>query len=139
MIDDTVFIYLFCAVVYRFGKLFGRGAAIGGIELDAEVALGAAGVVAGREDDAALGGVFADHGRGGWGGEQAVAADQHATDAVGCRHADDGLDCLAVVIAAVTADHQGAALEIGHHIEDGLDKVLQVVGGLELGNGLAQP
>ena len=113
-------------------------AAVGGVELDAEVLVGAAGVVAGREDDAAVGPVFADHAGGGRRGEQTALADQYFRDAIGGRHAENDLDGLPVVIAAVTAQHERAARERRPGVEDRLDEVFQVVRRLEDPDLLAQ-
>ena len=62
-----------CLRVDRVGDLLRRRAAVGGVELDAEVAVRAAGVVAGRQDQAAEGAVLADHARGRRGRQDAVA------------------------------------------------------------------
>ncbi len=124
--------------VDRLGHRFGGGAAVAAVELDAEVFLRAAGVVAGGKDDAAEGLVFADHARSGWCGQDAAASDQHLAEAVRCRHLQDDLDRRSIVIAPIAAQHQRRALGCGDAVEDGLDEVFQVVGLLENGDFLAQ-
>ena len=126
------------ARVDRLGDLLRGRAAVGGVELDAEVAVRAARVVAGREDDAAGSGVLADHAGGGRGGEDAALADQAARHAVGGGHAQDHLDRLAVVEAPVAADHQGAAAQRVLGVEDALHEVFQVVLALEHADLFAQ-
>ena len=126
------------ALVDRLGHLLRGGAAVGDVELDAEVLVRPARVVAGREDQAALGAVLANHAGGGRGGEEPALADDDPADPVGRRHAQDGLRGRAVVEAAVSADHQRAAREVRAGVEDRLDEVLQVAGLLEYADLLAQ-
>lgn len=61
---------------------------------------------------------------------------------VSCRHLDDELDDLLVVVAAVAADHQHSVLPLGRlrgRCQDGLDEVLRIVRlGLEHGDALPQ-
>jgi hypothetical protein len=95
--------------VDRVGYRLRGGTAVGAVELDAEVALRATGVVAGGEDDAAVGSVLADQARGGGGRQQAIPGDDHPLEAVRRRHRQDALYRLAIVVASVTADYQGAA------------------------------
>ena len=86
-----------------------------------------AGVVAGGEDDAAVGG--AEDGRRsrrGWRGSP--LSHQHPRHAIGGGHPQDGLHRLAVVELAVAPHHQGAAPQVRPHVEDRLDEVLQIVG-----------
>jgi len=125
-------------LVDRVGDLLGRRAAVLDVVLDAEVALGTARVVAGREHDAAMTGVLADHAAHGRRRQDAAAAHQHLLDAVRGGHAQDGLDRLAIEIAAVAAHHQVTALAFAQGQEDGFDKILEVAGLLELGHLLAQ-
>ena len=75
--------------------------------------------------------VFADKAGGGRRGEQAALANNDPGHAVGSRHAQNDLDRMAVVITAVTAENQRAALEVRLGVEDRLDKVFQVMGRLE--------
>ena len=94
----------------RVGDLLGRRAAIADIVLDAEIAVRPAGIVAGGEDDAAECLAAADHAGGGRSGEEAALPDQHPAEAVGGGHPDHLLHDLAVVVAAVAADHERLAL-----------------------------
>ena len=64
--------------------------------------------------------------------------DQHPAEAVGRGHPDHLLDDLAVVVAAVAADHEGLALEALEAVEDRLDEVLDIVRLLEHRDLLAQ-
>ena len=76
--------------------------------------------------------------RGGGGREDAALADQHPAEAVGGGHLQRDLDDLAVVVAAVAADHEGLAREALQAVEDRLDEVLDVVRLLEVRHLLAQ-
>ena len=126
------------ALIDRVGELLGRRAAIAGIVLDAEVALRPTGIVAGRQDDAAKRLVLADEVRGRWRGHEAVLPHHHAPEAIGCSHADGGLDDVRVVVAAVAADHQCLPRKTLERVEDRLDEVLRVVRLLEHRHLLAQ-
>ena len=66
--------------------------------------------MAGRQDDAAERLVLADDVGGGRRRQDAALPDQHRAEAIGRGHADRDLDDLAVVVAAVAADHQRLAL-----------------------------
>ena len=127
--------------VDRVRDLLGRRPAIGRVELDAEIAVRPARIVARRQDQAAERLVLADHaGRGGR-GEDAAGADQRAAETVGRRDADDGLDRLGVVIAAVAANNQRQAAEPFRWpdgVEHGLHEVRQVIALRELGGFLAE-
>ena len=68
--------------VDRLGHALGRRAAIGDIVLDAEIAVGAARIMARRQHDAAERTAAADEHAGRRGGQQPAASDQHAGDAV---------------------------------------------------------
>ena len=126
------------ALIDRLGHLLGRRAAVRAVVLDAEVAVRAAGIVAGREDDAAERLVLADHGGGRGRRQQPALADQDAAEAVGGGHLEDGLDGAPVVVAAVAADHERAAREALERIEHRLDEVLEIVRLLEHPDLLAQ-
>ena len=54
-LDAEVAVYRLRAPVDGLGQRFGRRTAVAGVVFDAEVALGSAGVVAGRQHDAAVG------------------------------------------------------------------------------------
>ena len=111
----------------RVGDLLGRRAAVADIVLDAEIALRAAGIVAGGEDDPAVGADRADQRRDRRRRQDAALADDDAAEAVGDGDAHDGLDRLAIVIAPVAAGHQRLAGKAFERIEDRLDEVLDVV------------
>ena len=115
-----------------------RGAARRNIVLDAEILGGAAGIVAGRQDDAAEGLVFADDAGGRRGGKDAALAHHDSGKAVGGGHLQDDLDGGAVVIAAITAHHQGLARHFADAVEHRLDEVFQIVGLNEDRNLFAQ-
>lgn len=126
------------AGVDRVGYLFRRRAAIADIVLDAEVAFGTAGIVTGGKDEAAIGLARADHGRDGGRRQDAVLADQEPAHAVGRRHLQDRLDGLGVVVPAVAADHERAALDSVQAVEHRLHEVLEIVRLLEDRYFLAQ-
>mmetsp|Transcript_31588 Transcript_31588/g.100726 ORF Transcript_31588/g.100726 Transcript_31588/m.100726 type:complete len:388 (-) Transcript_31588:46-1209(-) len=85
--------------------LLGSRSAVLAVVLDAEVVVGAAGVVRGRADEAAegleAGAAAADDGRGRGSGEEAAGAAPDAAHAVGEGHLDDDLDGLVVPVASV--------------------------------------
>ena len=89
------------AGVDRIGERFGRGAAVGAIHFDAEVALGASRVVAGRENNSADGAVLADQVGGGRGREDAAGGGDHPGHAVGGGHAQDHRDGRTIAVASV--------------------------------------
>ena len=120
------------------GQLLGRRPAVRRVVLDAEILVRAARIVAGRQDDAAEGAALADDMRGGRRRKDAALPDDDLAEAIGGSHADDGLDHLAVEVAAVAADHQRPAGEAFQRIEQRLDEILRVVLLLEDGNLLAQ-
>jgi hypothetical protein len=122
----------------RFGDLLGRRPSIGDVVLDAEIAVGSAGIVARRKHDAAEGLVLADDIGGGGRREEPALSDQHAPEAIGRRHLDRGLDHFAIMEAPVAANHQRLALEAFERIEDRLDEVLGIVLLLEGRHFLAQ-
>ena len=63
--------------------------------------------MAGRQHDAAKGLVPANHRADRRRRQNAALTEQHARHAVGRRQLEDGLHRSAVVIAAITAQHQG--------------------------------
>ena len=122
----------------RLGELLRRRAAVGGVELDAEIAVGAARVVARRQDDRAEGGALSHDAARRRRRQDAGAADEDAAEPVRRRHADDDLDRMLVVEAAVAADDERRSGEAGQRIEDRLDEVLEIVRLLEHRDLLAQ-
>ena len=137
-LPDAVTLQLAAAGVDGVGEGFRGGAAVGAIHLHAEIAIGATGVVAGREDDPGGGLVLADQVGGGRGREDAAGGGDDARHPMGRRHAGDHLNGAAVSVAAVTPHHQGAAGDAGHGAQDRFNEALQVVGGLELAAAFAQ-
>jgi len=129
--------------VHGVGELLERGPAVLRVVLDAEVVLGAARVVRGRQQDAAVrdAALALAYDRGGRRSrEQAVPPDPHAGDAVGRGHAADRLDSLPVVVPPVARHYQRAAAKLvcRQRIEDALHKVLEVVRLLEHDSLLAE-
>jgi len=122
----------------RLGGLLRGRAAVRCVVLDAEVAIWAARVVAGRQNDAAEGAAFADEVRGRGRRQDAAAAHDDPAEAVGGRHLHGGLDRLAVEVAAIAADHQRLAPEAVEAVEDRLDEILDVTRLLEVRHLLAQ-
>ena len=122
----------------RVGDLLRRRAAVADIVFDAEIAVGAAGIMARRQDDPAIGAERADQRRDRGRRHDAALADDDAAEAVGDRDADRLLDRLAIVVAPVAADHQRLAGKAVERIEDRLDEILDVVRLLELRHFLAQ-
>nr|GEU28481.1 hypothetical protein [Tanacetum cinerariifolium] len=122
----------------RFGDRLRSRAAVGDVVLDAEVAVRAARIVAGRQHDAARRAMLADHAAHGRGGQHAALPHQHPGVAMGGRHAQDDLDRFAVMVAAVAADDQRLAGHVAQRVEHALHEILEVAGLLEDGNLLAQ-
>ena len=109
----------------------GAGPPLPVLYFDAEVAVRAAGIVAGGEDNAAEGPRPADDAGGRRRREYSVLTDQDPSETVGGGDFENDLDGFAVVKSPVTAHYQGLALIACQRIEDRLDKILQVVGLLE--------
>ena len=128
--------------VDRIGDLLGRRPAIGGVELDAEIAIRPAGIVACRKDQAAERLVLADDAGCGRRGQDAAGANERAAEAVGRRDADHGLDRLGVIVAAIAANNERQAAEALREpdgVEHGLHEIRQVMPLRELGDLLAKP
>ena len=123
----------------RVGDLLRRGATVADVVLDAEVAVGTAGIVRGGQDDAAERFSRADHAGCGRRGEQAALPDQDAAEPIRRRHLDDGLARLLVEEAPVAADDQGLAFEAFERVEDRLHEVLEIARLPEHLDLLAQP
>ena len=125
-IDDLISGDFFACREDRFRDRLGRRAAVVAIVFDAEIAIRSARIVAGRQDDAAMGAVFADEAGGGRRRKDAAHADQHAREPV-CRcHFQNDLDRFEVVIASVTAQHQRRTVRDGDGIKNGLHEIFQV-------------
>jgi hypothetical protein len=131
LVEDTVLGDGLGAREDRLGHLLGCGTAIPHIVLDAEVAVGAARIVARGQDEAAIGLARPDHRRGRRGRQDAAAADHDPPEPVRGGHLQDGLDGLPVVVPAVAADHQDLSRDPLQAVEDGLHEVLDVMGPAE--------
>jgi len=136
-LDGQVAVDLSGAVVDRLGHGLGGGAAVRDVELDPEVAVGPAGVVTGRQDQAP------------WARRLRITQDAAGVDSQPCWPTTVRATPLAaasrritaplpVVVAAVAAEHQGPATQGRLGVEDRLDEVLEVAGGLEYRHLLAQ-
>ncbi len=130
---------LLCAGIDRLGHLLRGRATVRNVVLDAEVLVRPAGVVAGRQDQAAECLVATDDAGGGRCRQDAAPPHHHLSETVGRGHPEDGLDGFAVEEPSVAADHQGLAPEIADHVEYRLDEVLQIARLPENADLLAQP
>jgi hypothetical protein len=126
------------AFVDGFRQLLRCGAAVAGVVFDAEVAVRAAGVMTGRENDAAEGAVLADHATGRGRGQDAALPQQHTREAVGGRHFQDDLDRAAIMETAVAAKHQCFPCGVAERVEHALDEVFEITMLLEDRDLLAQ-
>ena len=122
----------------RLGDSFRGRSAGADVVLDAKIPLRAAGVVARRQDDPAIGGERADQGRDGGSRENAALADDDAAKAVGRGDLDHDLDRLAVEEAPVAAEDERFALKVVERIESRLNEIFEVVGLLKDRDLLAQ-
>src|SRR6185312_3638748 len=120
------------------GDFFGCRAAIGNVVLDAKVAFWTSGIVAGGQHDPTHGAVAANDRTDGRGGQDAAPPDQNLGVTLRGGHAQNDLNCDAVVITPVTAHLQSLALSRRQHIEQRLHKIFQVEGLLKYGDLLAQ-
>ena len=126
-LGNTILADLLAEIENGFRNLFGRGSAIVDIELDAEVATGAAWIVARREDDPALRPVFSDEMRHSRGRKDSALTDDDTTHPVDRGHFQDDLDRIAIVKAPVTTEDEGSAAKFRVGLEDRLDEILQIV------------
>ena len=108
------------------GDRLGGGAAVRDVELQAEVLVGAAGIVRGGEHEAAEGLADADQVGGRRRRQDAATADDRALRPVGGEHAQDHGDRGVVVEAAVAADDDLAILHAADALDDRLDVVLEI-------------
>ena len=123
----------------RLGDFLGGRPAIAGVVFDAEIAVRAARIVAGAENDAAERAEFPNEVRGGGRRQYAAASDQNAAETIGERHFDDDLDRFAIEEAPVAADHESLAFKAFEAIEDRLHEIFEIALGLEHGRLFAQP
>ena len=115
-----------------------RRPAVLAVELDAEIPLRPARIVAGRKDQATLGPMLADQMRGRGCGENTVAADQQPPDPVPGRQLNDGLDRPIVEVPAVAAHHQRLPGQARHRPEHRRHEILEIMRGHEHPDLLAQ-
>src|SRR6202167_1962892 len=111
----------------RRGDVLRGGSAGADVVFDAEIAVRAAGVVARRQDDPAVGGERANQRRNGGSRENAAFADENAAEAVRRGDLDHDLDRLAVEKAPVAADNERFALKALERIESRLNEVFEIV------------
>src|ERR1700691_3988170 len=111
----------------RRGDVLRGGSAGADVVFDAEIAVRAAGVVARRQDDPAIGGERANQRRNGGSRENAAFADDDAAEAVRRGDLDHDLDRLAVEKAPVAAEDQRFALKALEGIEGRLNEVFEIV------------
>src|ERR1700678_84066 len=111
----------------RLGDVLRGGSAGADVVFDAEIALRAAGIVARRQDDPAIGGERANQRRRGGSAENAAFADEDAAEAVRRGDLDHDLDRLAVEKTPVAAEHERFALKALKGIESRLNEVFEVV------------
>ena len=138
-LGDSVAAELLAGPEYGFGYLFGGLATARRIELQAEIAIRSAGIVAGSQYESGRGPVLPDYQRCSRRRQQAVLSDDHFANAV-CRcDCDDGLYRCGIVVPAVTADDQACALRKFQRIEDRLDEAFEIVRLPEHADLLAQP
>jgi hypothetical protein len=109
------------------GHLFGRGTAIRRVELDAEVLVRTAGIVAGRHDDAAIGLADADKVGGGRCRQDGVPADNDLPGAGRRGHAQDHLRGAVVEVTAIAAKHERFSGDAPDAGPNRLDEILQIV------------
>lgn len=113
-------------VKYLIGDTLGSRAAVGHVVLDTEVVVGAARIMAGGEEDAAISLALADDVGSGGGGKDAVLANDELLDAVRRADFEDGLNSLLQEEATITTYDDRRALGVDG-VEDGLNEVLRVV------------
>jgi hypothetical protein len=126
------------ALVNSIHERFGCLSAGGGVELDAEVAVGSARIVTGGEQKSAGRAPQAyQMGRRGR-RQQAVPADDEAFDTIAGGNGRERLYSHVIVVTTVTACDEGRPLEIAGGIHDALQKILEITGLLKDSDLLAQ-
>ena len=138
-VGDAVLAKLTTPAEDGVGDVFGGRPAVGDVVFDAEIAVRAAGIVASRQDDSAARLAQSDEMRRGGSREDACPSHDHAPVAVGSRHLQDHLDRFAIVVAAVTSEHEHRPGAGTDGIEQRLDIVLEVARLLEDLDLLPQP
>ena len=122
-----------------FGGVLRRRLPGSEVELDAEIAVLAARVVAGGQNNAEIGLVMADDVRSGRRGQEPVFAEQHQLRALRHRHFQDNGNRFIAVIAAIATEDERLARHSAERGENRLDKTLGVVRLLIMWHRLAQP
>ena len=100
---------------------------IGTVHLHAKVAIGAARIVAGRQDDSAYGVFAADQVGCRRSGEDAAGGDDYFPQPMGGCHAQDHIDGTNVAVTTVATHHQGAAISTRQGAKCGFDEAFEVV------------
>ena len=113
--------------VNGFGNLFRCRPTVGNVVLDTEVAIGSGRVVTGRQNDTAKGFELADETGYCRRGKQAAPPDDHTSEAIGNRHAQDNLYRMTVVVTTIAAHDKCFILVTIDAVENRLNKVLQVI------------
>ena len=108
-------------------QLLWGGGSVFSIKLNTEIAVRAAGVMTGGQDNATDGTVFNDDMR--WGGrwQNAVLSDDNASELVGNGYFKNGLNRAIIVIPAIAADNQCFPFKIFKAVKDGLNKIFNIV------------
>lgn len=137
-IDNLIFRNGFRTVENGIRHFFRCRTTIADVILDAEIPVRAARIMAGRQNNTAEGFVFSDDATDSRGRQDTILSDHDFSDAVGCRHFQDDLYGRAVEIPAVSTQHKRLALDVTDRIENGLDKILEVMRLLKHRNRFAQ-
>ena len=125
-LDHLVFGNHLGAFKHRLGHRLWCRTTVRHVELHPEILIRPTGVVAGRHDDAAVGLVQPDQVRRRRGGQQRPLPHDHPRRAIGGSHPQDHLRRPVIEIAPVAAQHETLAC-CPNHIENRLDKVLQIM------------
>ncbi len=122
----------------RLGDVLRGRSAGADVVLDAEIAVRAAGIVARRQNDPAIGGEGANQRRDGGRRKDSALADDNSPEAVRRGDLDHDLDRLPVEKAPVAAEDERFALKALEGIESRLNEVFEVVRPLKDRDLLAQ-
>ena len=122
-----------------FGETLRRLAAVGHVEFDPEVSVRSARIVAGGQQESALGPADSNQVGGRGRGQDAPLADDQVANPVPGGYPDESRQGFPVPVAAVAARNKGSAPQVGHRVEHGLEEVLQISRLGEHGGFLPQP
>ena len=122
----------------RVGDQLRRRTAIGDVELQTEIAVFAAGIMAGRQDEAAKGAARADKVRDRRRRQHAALSHDGTGRAIRREHEQDDADRRVVEEPPVAADHDRVARDAADAVDHGLDVVLQIARLTEDGRLLAE-